>query len=103
MAWLSLLLFLPWFALLGWLYWTFPRQPRHVRRRRFDSAVLMLALLASCMAMLWGHRTGAADLHAGAIWRQVLAVLYAYGAFLAVMMLSVAVRRHWLQGAGTGH
>ena len=28
MAWLSLLLFLPWFLLLGSLYWLFPRQPR---------------------------------------------------------------------------
>ena len=28
MAWLSLLLFLPWFLLLGGLYWLFPRQPR---------------------------------------------------------------------------
>ena len=36
---LALILFLPWFAILGVLYWMFPRQPRHavaqaVRRRR---------------------------------------------------------------------
>mgnify|MGYP000163768309 CR=1 FL=1 len=29
MAWLSLLLFLPWFCVMGALYWWFPRQPRH--------------------------------------------------------------------------
>ncbi len=26
---LALLLFLPWFAILGTLYWWLPRQPRH--------------------------------------------------------------------------
>jgi hypothetical protein len=103
MAWLSLLLFLPWFALLAALYWLFPRQPRHRRRRRFDSAVLMLALLASTTAMFWGHRIGAGDVHAGPIWRQVLAVLYAYGAFLAVMVVAVAVRSRWLRGGHAGH
>lgn len=98
MAWLSLVLFLPWFVVLGALYWLFPRQPRTRARLQFDLAVLLLALVASCAAMLWGHRTGAADAHAGAIWRQVLAVLYAYGAFLAVMLVAVGVRGRWLQG-----
>ena len=34
MAWLSLLLFLPWFLLLGSLYWF--RASRAARRRLFD-------------------------------------------------------------------
>ena len=33
------------------------------------------------------------DWYAGAIWRQVLAVLYAYGAFLAVLCSAVWLRR----------
>ena len=35
MAWLSLLLFLPWFCVMGALYWWFPRQPRHRTRTLF--------------------------------------------------------------------
>jgi hypothetical protein len=92
MAWLSLLLFLPWFVLLGSLYWCFPRQPRTRRRRLFDVAALGLALLLSVLAMLYGHAVGVADTSGGPIWRQVLAVLYAYGAFLAVMVGALVLR-----------
>ena len=82
MAWLSLLLFLPWFLLLGSLYWLFPRQPRTPRRRLFDSTTLVLAFALSIVSMLWGYRIGVVQPGAGPIWPQVLAVLYAYGAFL---------------------
>ncbi len=81
MAWLSLLLFLPWFLLLGSLYWLFPRQPRTARRRLFDSTTLVLAFALSIVSMLWGYRIGVVQPGAGPIWPQVLAVLYAYGAF----------------------
>lgn len=92
MAWLSLLLFLPWFALLGALYWVYPRTPRPLARRAFDTAVLMLALVLSIAGMLWGYSEGVADARSGPIWRQVLAVLYAYGAFLAVLALAIPLR-----------
>lgn len=102
MAWLSLLLFLPWFALLGALYWVYPRTPRPLARRAFDTAVLMLALVLSIAGMLWGYSEGAADARSGPIWRQVLAVLYAYGAFLAVLALAIPLRMRlmdaWRQG-----
>ena len=75
MAWLSLLLFLPWFALLGALYWFYPRQPRPLARRAFDTSVLVLALLLSVAGMHWGYAEGVADTRSGPIWRQVLAVL----------------------------
>lgn len=93
MAWLSLLLFLPWFALLGSLYWYYPRDRRGRRARLFDVVSLLLALLLSVLAMHWGFRSGSAQHDAGPIWPQVLAVLYAYGAFLAVMTLAVLLRR----------
>ena len=96
MAWLSLLLFLPWFAVLGGLYWLFPRQPRPAARRLFDATVLVLSLLLSVASMHWGYRIGLADAHAGPIWRQVLAVLYAYGAFLAVLSLAIPLRMRLL-------
>lgn len=92
MAWLSLLLFLPWFLLLGSLFWLFPRQPRTARRRLFDGTTLLLALLLSALAMHWGYRMGLAEHGAGPIWPQVLAVLYAYGAFLAVLVLALLLR-----------
>lgn len=92
MAWLSLLLFLPWFVLLGTLYWLFPRQPRSTARRLFDGVALVLAFVLSILAMLWGHHIGVVQNDAGPIWRQVLAVLYAYGAFLAVMVAAVLLR-----------
>jgi hypothetical protein len=96
MAWLSLLLFLPWFALLGALYWFYPRVPRPLARRAFDAAVLMLALVLSIAGMLWGYAEGVADTRSGPIWRQVLAVLYAYGAFLAVLGLAIPLRMRLL-------
>ena len=49
--------------------------------------------MASIAAMRWGHASGLRDPAAGAIWPQVLAVLYAYGGFLAVMALAVWLRR----------
>jgi hypothetical protein len=91
MAWLSLLLFFPWFCVVGALYWWFPRQPRHRARRLFDAVMLGLALLVSTGFMLWGYRVGAAQGAAG-LWKQILAVLYAYGGFLAVMVLALLLR-----------
>jgi hypothetical protein len=96
MAWLSLLLFLPWFLLLGSLYWLFPRQPRSARRRLFDGTILVLAFALSIVSMLWGYRIGVVQPGAGPIWPQVLAVLYAYGAFLAVLVLALLLRPRWL-------
>ncbi|KQO00322.1 MULTISPECIES: hypothetical protein [Stenotrophomonas] len=92
MAWLSLLLFLPWFGVMAGLYWWFPRQPRHRARTVFDACVLALALLVSVCSMHWGYRIGAADVDADTMWKQILAVLYAYGGFLAVMVLALLLR-----------
>lgn len=101
MAWLSLVLFLPWFALLGTLYWLFPRQPRDPARRAFDALALLLAFVLSIAAMLWGHHIGVVQDDAGPIWRQVLAVLYAYGAFLAVLVAAILLRGTWLARRAT--
>ena len=37
---LALILFLPWFLILGALYWIYPRQPRHAARVLFDIAAM---------------------------------------------------------------
>ena len=91
MAWLSLLLFLPWFCVMGALYWWFPRQPRNRARTLFDTSMLVLALVASIGFMLWGYHVGATEVTEG-LWKQILAVLYAYGGFLAVMLLALLLR-----------
>jgi len=92
MAWLSLLLFLPWFCVMGALYWWFPRQPRHRARSVFDALALAAALLVSVICMHWGYRIGAADADADSMWKQILSVLYAYGGFLAVMVSALLLR-----------
>lgn len=92
MSFLALVLFAPWFALLGWCYWSFPRA--HVAppaRRGFDVAVLVVALAASTAAMLFALRLPWAD--AGPLWPQVAATLAAYHAFLAVLVVG-----WWLRG-----
>ena len=97
MPYLALILFLPWFLLMGALFRLFPRQPRDAARRRFDLAALAVAFVLSFGGMQWGYALGLADVGSGAIWKQVLATLVAYGAFLAVMFIAVALRSWWLQ------
>ncbi len=99
MPYLAVILFLPWFLLLGSLYWLFPRQPRNARRKGFDLAVLAVAFVLSFIGMQWGYALGAADVGTGAIWKQVLATLVAYGAFLIVLTLAVPLRGWWLSRA----
>lgn len=83
---LALILFLPWFAILGALYWFYPRDlVRDAARRRFDLVALVLAFVAAFLAGRWGYATAATGIEAGPIWRQVLASLLAYKAFLVVL------------------
>lgn len=96
---LAMILFLPWFAILGALFWFYPRQPRGGLRRGVDVAALALALLASWIGMRWGMLN--ADPGAGAIWKQVLACLVAYGAFLAVLGLAAWLRARLWRSART--
>lgn len=96
MPYLALVLFLPWFLLLGSLYWLFPRQPRNPRRKAFDLSVLAVAFVLSFIGMQWGYALGLADAGTGAIWKQVLATLVAYGAFLFVLTVAIPLRGWWL-------
>ena len=96
MPYLALILFLPWFLLLGALFWLFPRQPRNPRRKAFDIAALVVAFVLSFVGMQWGYALGLADVGTGAIWKQVLATLVAYGAFLMVLTVAVLLRSVFL-------
>lgn len=92
---LALVLFLPWFAILGVLFWVYPRQPRDGRRRLFDAASLAVAVLAFVAALQWAHAV--ADRQYGEMWPQVLATSLGYGVFLAVLAAAWFLRRRWLR------
>ena len=53
-------------------------------------------IVLSFIGMQWGYALGASDVGTGAIWKQVLATLVAYGAFLFVLTLAVPLRGWWL-------
>mgnify|MGYP003583352050 CR=1 FL=1 len=93
---LALILFLPWFAILGALYWCYPRQPRDTVRKLFDAVALLLALTAFVLSMYWSHDH--ADPVYGKMWQQILATALGYGVFLAVLAAAFFVRRRWLRG-----
>lgn len=92
---LSFLLFLPTFAIVGALYCAYPRTPRSTLRWLADFAVLILAGILSILAMRWGFHASAAS--GGMLWKQVVATLLAYGAFLGVFCLALPLRAAWLR------
>ncbi len=86
---LALILFLPWFIIIAVLYWVYPRTlEKTPARRRFDLAMLALAFVAAFVAGRWGFAIAARGIEAGPIWRQVLASLLAYKAFLVVIAVA---------------
>jgi hypothetical protein len=88
---LALILFLPWFIIVGAAYWFLPREsPRSSRRNRIDALALLLALVLSAAGMALGMQTDTHGHHP--IWAQVLATLYAYGAFLGVLASAAWLR-----------
>lgn len=88
---LPLLLFLPWFLVLGGLFVLWP--PRSRRRLRVDVAALLVALACSAVAMRHGYRQALLDPGAGNLWPQVVATQYAYVAFLLVLGVAWMLRR----------
>ncbi len=97
---LALILFLPWFLILGALYWIYPRQPRHTARVLFDVAALALSIAAFLWSIHWSHAN--ADVQYGQMWPQVLATALGYGVWLGVMTLAFFVRRAWLRRSAQG-
>jgi len=95
MSYLALILFAPWFLILGALYWLYPRQPRTSARTAFDALVLLIAAGGSYYGMLWGYEYAIPV--TGAIWKQVLASLVAYGVFLGVLVAAWIARPRLLR------
>lgn len=96
---LALILFLPWFAILGGLFWFYPRQPRTRARRVFDVASLAIAIVAFVLTIRWGHAIAEPTGTAGNIWRQVVATASGYGVFLGLMTVAFLLRRRWLRAS----
>ncbi|GAB2509190.1 hypothetical protein [Lysobacter humi (ex Lee et al. 2017)] len=94
---LALILFLPWFAILGGLFWFFPREPRTRARRLFDLTTFAVAIVAFVLAVRWGYAVARPTGSAGQIWHQVVGTALGYGVFLAVMTVAWFVRRRWLR------
>ena len=89
---LALILFAPWFAILGWVYWFYPKSHAvTTARRRFDVLALLLAVGASAMAMRWSYFLPFE--HAGPIWKQVIATLAGYHVFLLMLLIAYLIRR----------
>ena len=96
---LAVALLAPWLLVLCFLYWWFPRSlPRTRARRMFDVICVVLSLLAAVAGALLAQQgqtpaaTDAIGHHAGDIWPEVLAALYAYGAFSLVLLAAVVLR-----------
>lgn len=87
---LTLILFLPWFAILAVLYWIFPRQPRNPARVLYDIVTLALSVAAFLWSVYWSLDN--ADTSYGKLWPQILATALSYGVFLAVLGIAFAVR-----------
>lgn len=92
---LAFILFLPAFCIVGALYCFYPRTPRSALRWIADVAVLALAAFASIQAMRWGYR--AATGVGGALWKQVLATLLAFGFFFCTVGVAALVRVRWFR------
>ena len=87
---LTLILFLPWFGILGSLYWLFPRKPRGVARVLYDLVTLALSVVAFLWGVHWSIAN--ADTQYGKLWPQILATALGYGVFLAALGLAFALR-----------
>ena len=87
---LAVLLFLPWYAILGALFWLFPRKPRTLGRWLFDVASLAVATIATIASTHWSYLF--ADTSVDAMWPQILAVLAAYHVFPLVLAVAWLVR-----------
>ncbi|KFN42640.1 hypothetical protein [Arenimonas oryziterrae] len=89
---LALVLFAPWFAILGWAYWAYPKSHAVTpARRRLDVIALLLAVVSSAIAMYLAYFLPFDGV--GKMWPQVIATLAGYHAFLLVLVVAYFIRR----------
>jgi hypothetical protein len=91
MSLLALVLFAPWFAILGWVFWNYPKSHAvSAERRRLDVIALLVAVAGSALAMRWSYFLPFEN--AGPLWPQVIATLAGYHAFLFVLLAAYLIR-----------
>lgn len=95
MPYLAMILFSPWFVILGVLFAVYPRSPRTWTRNAFDLATLGLAGVGSFIGMRWAYLT--ASVTVGTMWKQIFPTLVAYGIFLGVMAIALLARHRVLR------
>ena len=88
---LALILFLPWYVLLGWVFWRARARGASTSRKLLALGFLAVSLAAAGFTGVWAY--GFADPSAGAIWKQILACVVGYWAFLGVLALGFAALR----------
>jgi hypothetical protein len=100
MRYLSLLLLGPWLLVLAWAFWAWSRS-FHITwpRRLYDMFVIAVALIAAVAFALHAYddvaiqQMGTFGRESGGIWKQVMPALYGYGAFAAILVVAVVLRR----------
>lgn len=100
MAALAFLLMAPWLLVLSFIYWRFlpASLPRPRSRRVFDTICIALALgvgvLATALPWLGWHpaRIDEFGHHAGDMWPYLIAVVYAYAGFIAILFPALILR-----------
>ena len=93
MRYLGLVLFLPAFAILAWMYVAFPRsRARTAATRRYDAVVLLLATAATALAVYVASAPQPVA-EVGPLWPQVLASLAAYHVFPLLLLAAWLLRR----------
>ncbi len=86
MRYLALILQLPLFAILSWVYLSVVRPHSHARGQRyFHYVVLLLAWSLSIVAMLLAYDSDYQ--HVGPIWKQIAAALAAFHIFPLVLFV----------------
>ena len=88
---LALILFLPWYAVLAWMFWRARSRNASGVRKLVVLAFMTLSLIAAGLAGIWAHAY--ADPSFGAIWKQVLASSVSYGVFLSVLLVGLLTLR----------
>ena len=96
---LAFILFLPAFCIVGALYCFYPRSPRSALRWFADLGLLGLAAFASIRATRWGF--GVATGVGGALWKQVLATLLAFGVFFGIVGIAALARSRLMKAPRT--
>lgn len=88
---LALILFLPWYLLLCWLFWHLRARGKGGLHKLLALTCLLASLAAAAIAGVWAY--GQADTSTGAIWRQVFACVIGYGAFLSILTIGFIALR----------